>query len=310
MADIAGTQLAADRPQRGAPLPEGVFAWLLIVPALVFIGFIVAWPLVETIRLSFTDADLGGENYIGLDNYAKLFGSAKFYAIVGRTFYWMFLAVSLKLIMGLIGATLLNAAVPGKALFRILIMPPWVIPIAIGVIGWKWLYNGYFGLISGLLQEFGLVEDRIALLATKTSAFYSAIVTDVWVGTPMVTLFFLAAMQGVSRDLYEAAWVDGAGRWYRFRRITIPQIMPVIVSMALLSAIWTFNSFEIIWILTEGGPRGATTTLIIDTYEVAISSQRFGEGAARAVVIVFLLATFSLAYLFFLNRVNRHYGTK
>ena len=289
---------------------DAFFAWMLITPALLFIGFIVAWPLAETIRLSFTDARLGGENYIGLENYVDLFTDKGFYQIVGRTFYWMFLAVSLKLIMGLIGATLLNAAVPGKALFRILVMPPWVIPIAIGVIGWKWLYNGYFGLISGLLQEFGLVQDRVALLATKTSAFYSAVVTDVWVGTPMVTLFFLAAMQGVSRDLYEAAWVDGAGRWYRFRRITIPQIMPVIVSMALLSAIWTFNSFEIIWILTEGGPRGATTTLIIDTYKVAISSQRFGEGAARAVVIVALLAIFSLAYLFFLNRVNRHYGVK
>jgi multiple sugar transport system permease protein len=271
---------------------------------------IVVWPLVETIRLSFTDATLGGENWVGLQNYAALFGDPKFWQTVGRTFYWMALAVSLKLIVGLIGATLLNAAIPGKALFRVLVMPPWVIPIAIGVIGWKWMYNGYFGLISGLLQEFGLIQDRVALLATKTSAFYSAIVTDVWVGTPMVTLFFLAAMQGVSKDLYEAAWVDGASRWYRFRRITIPQIMPVIVSMALLSAIWTFNSFEIIWILTEGGPRGATTTLIIDTYKVAISSQRFGEGAARAVVIVVLLATFSLFYLWFLNRVNRHYGAK
>ena len=291
-------------------LSENVFAWLLIAPALVFIGFIVAWPLAETIRLSFTDATLGGESYIGFANYVELFNSSKFYDIVGRTFYWMFLSVTLKLIMGLIGATLLNAAVPGKALFRILIMPPWVIPIAIGVIGWKWMYNGYFGLISGLLMEFGILDERVALLATKTSAFYSAVVTDVWVGTPMVTLFFLAAMQGVSRDLYEAAWVDGAGRWYRFRRITIPQIMPVIVSMALLSAIWTFNSFEIIWILTEGGPRGATTTLIIDTYKVAISSQRFGEGAARAVVIVVLLAVFSLAYMIFLNRVNRHYGAK
>jgi multiple sugar transport system permease protein len=291
-------------------LSDSAFAWMLISPALVFIGVIVAWPLVETIRLSFTDATLGGENWVGLANYADLFGSTKFWQTVGRTFYWMVLAVSLKLIVGLIGASLLNAAVPGKALFRVLVMPPWVIPIAIGVIGWKWMYNGYFGLISGLLQEFGLVEDRVALLATKTSAFYSAIVTDVWVGTPMVTLFFLAAMQGVSKDLYEAAWVDGASRWYRFRRITIPQIMPVIVSMALLSAIWTFNSFEIIWILTEGGPRGATTTLIIDTYKVAISSQRFGEGAARAVVIVVLLAAFSLFYLWFLNRVNRHYGAK
>ena len=126
----------------------------------------------------------------------------------------------------------------------------------------------------------------------------------------MVTLFLLAAMQGVSKDLYEAAWVDGASRWYRFRRITIPQIMPVMVSMALLSAIWTFNSFEIIWILTEGGPRGATTTLIVDTYKVAIGNFKFGQGAARAVVIVILLAAFSGVYLFFLEKVNRRYGTK
>ncbi|WP_295074919.1 carbohydrate ABC transporter permease [Tabrizicola sp.] len=300
---------APERMQR-RELSERAFAWLLISPALLFILVIVVWPLAETIRLSFTDATLGGENFVGIANYAALFADPKFWQTVGRTFYWMALAVSLKLIVGLIGASLLNAAIPGKALFRVLVMPPWVIPVAIGVIGWKWMYNGYFGLISGLLQEFGLVEDRVALLATKTSAFYSAIVTDVWVGTPMVTLFFLAAMQGVSKDLYEAAWVDGASRWYRFRRITIPQIMPVIVSMALLSAIWTFNSFEIIWILTEGGPRGATTTLIIDTYKVAISSQRFGEGAARAVVIVVLLAAFSLFYLWFLNRVNRHYGAK
>lgn len=298
-----------ERMQR-RELSDRAFAWLLIAPAVLFILVIVVWPLLETIRLSFTDATLGGENWVGVANYTVLFADPKFWQIVGRTFYWMVLAVSLKLIVGLIGASLLNAAIPGKALFRVLVMPPWVIPIAIGCIGWKWMYNGYFGLISGLLQEFGLVQDRVALLATKTSAFYSAVVTDVWVGTPMVTLFFLAAMQGVSKDLYEAAWVDGASRWYRFRRITIPQIMPVIVSMALLSAIWTFNSFEIIWILTEGGPRGATTTLIIDTYKVAISAQRFGEGAARAVVIVVLLATFSLFYLWFLNRVNRHYGAK
>ncbi|RYI16567.1 MAG: sugar ABC transporter permease [Acetobacteraceae bacterium] len=306
---LVAENAAPDRMQR-RELSDQAFAWLLIAPALMFIAVIVVWPLLETIRLSFTDATLGGENWVGTQNYAALFADPKFWQIVGRTFYWMLLAVSLKLIVGLIGASLLNAAIPGKALFRVLVMPPWVIPVAIGVIGWKWMYNGYFGLISGLLQEFGLVQDRVALLATKTSAFYSAIVTDVWVGTPMVTLFFLAAMQGVSKDLYEAAWVDGASRWYRFRRITIPQIMPVIVSMALLSAIWTFNSFEIIWILTEGGPRGATTTLIIDTYKVAISSQRFGEGAARAVVIVVLLATFSLFYLWFLNRVNRHYGAK
>lgn len=310
MTEAAGLAVSKDSKAVRPVLSEAWFAWALIVPAMAFIAVIVAWPLVETLRLSFTNADMGGESWVGLANYEKLWGSARFAEIIGRTFFWMGLSVGLKLIMGLIGATLLNAAVPGRGLFRVLVMPPWVIPIAIGCIGWLWLYNGHFGLLSGVAQRIGLLDGPFEFLAYKNSAFYSAIATDVWVGTPMVTLFLLAAMQGVSRDLYEAAYVDGASRWYRFRRITLPQIMPVLVSMALLSAIWTFNSFEIIWILTEGGPRGATTTLIVDTYKTAIGNFKFGEGAARAVVIVILLAVFSLIYLFFLNRVNRKYGVK
>lgn len=310
MADIAALPANAALKAQRKGLSETWFAWVLIAPALLFIGVIVAWPLLETIRLSFTDASLAGETFVGLKNYADLMNSAKFYEIVGRTFFWMFVSVGLKLVVGLIGATLLNAAVPGRALFRILIMPPWVIPIAMGCLGWLWLYNGDFGIISGVARWLGITDGPFAFLAYKNSAFWSAIVTDVWVGTPMVSLFFLAAMQGVSRDLYEAAWIDGAGRWYRFRRITIPQIMPVIVSMALLSAIWTFNSFEIIWILTQGGPRGGTTTLIIDTYKVAIANFQFGAGAARAVVIVVLLLVFSLFYLWVLGKVNRKYGVK
>jgi multiple sugar transport system permease protein len=310
MVDIAAQPVRAALKARAKGLSEPWFAWLLITPALIFIGVIVAWPLVETIRLSFTDADLGSENWIGTANYEKLFASRKFLEVIGRTFLWMFLSVGLKLIIGLIGATLLNAAVPGRALFRALVMPPWVIPIAIGCIGWLWLYNGQFGFVSGMGQRLGIIDGPMEFLAYKNSAFYAAIVTDVWVGTPLVSLFFLAAMQGVNRDLYEAAWVDGAGRWYRFRRITIPQIMPVIVSMALLSAIWTFNSFDIIYILTQGGPRGGTTTLIIDTYKTAIGNFKLGEGAARAVVIVVLLSVFSLIYMTVLARVNKHYGVK
>ncbi len=310
MAELSAQASQPATDARSRSMSEGLFGWLLVAPAMIFIAVIVAWPLAETIRLSFMEAGLGGEKFVGLENYEDLADSRKFHQTVVRTFYWMFLSVGIKLVMGLIGATLLNAAVPGRALFRVLVMPPWVIPMAIGCIGWLWLYNGYFGVLSGVMMKLGITDGPFEFLAYKSSAFYSAVVTDVWVGTPMVTLFFLAAMQGVSRDLYEAAWVDGAGRWYRFRRITIPQIMPVIVSMALLSAIFTFNSFEIIWILTEGGPRGATTTLIIDTYKVAIGNYKFGEGAARAVIIVVLLAAFSLIYLFFLNKINKRYGVK
>ncbi len=310
MADIAAQSATSVVKASRRGLSEAWFAWALIFPAVAFIAVIVAWPLIETVRLSFTDADMGSENWVGLANYEKMLSSPKFLTTVSLTFFWMVLSVSLKLIVGLIGATLLNAAIPGRALFRALIMPPWVIPIAIGCIGWLWLYNGQFGFLSGMGQQVGLLDGPFEFLAYRRSAFYSAIVTDVWVGTPMVSLFFLAAMQGVSRDLYEAAWVDGASRWYRFRRITIPQIMPVIVSMALLSAIWTFNSFDIIWILTQGGPRGATTTMIIDTYKTAIGNFKFGEGSTRAVAIVVMLGLFSLLYMALLNRVNKYYGVK
>ncbi|MDC6447913.1 sugar ABC transporter permease [Alphaproteobacteria bacterium] len=280
-------------------------AYALIAPAAIYILVIVAWPLAETIRLSFTNSSLAGEEYIGFENYEKMLGSKKFNKIVIRTFVWMFFSVSLKLLIGLIGATLLNANLPGRSMFRVLIMPPWIVPIAIGMLGWLWLYNGYFGIIAGIGMRTGILDGPFGFLAYKQSAFISTIIADVWVGTPMVTIFFLAAMQGVPKDLYEAAYCDGASRWHRFFKITLPQITPVIITMALLSAIWTFNSFEIIWILTEGGPRGATTTLIIDTYKMALGNYKFGRGAARAVVVMILLTIFAAFYMTILLKINK-----
>ena len=169
-------------------------AYALIAPAAIYILCIVAWPLVETIRLSFTNSSLAGEEYIGLENYERMLESKKFHKIVFRTFLWMFFSVSLKLIIGLIGAVLLNANVFGKSAFRVLVMPPWVVPIAIGMLGWLWLYNGYFGIIAGIGMKTGILDGPYGFLAYKTSAFISTVIADVWVGTPMVTIFFLAAI--------------------------------------------------------------------------------------------------------------------
>lgn len=281
------------------------FPYLLLVPALLLVGVIAAWPMIETFRLSFTDASMRPtQEYVGFENYTKFF-NRDFWPVITRTLIWTALSVSLKLLMGLLGAVLLNAAVPGRAIFRVLIMPPWVVPIAVGCFMWAWLYNGQFGMISGLGQRFGLLGGPFEFLAYKNAAFVSTIVTDVWIGTPLVSLYLLAAMQTIPKDLYEAAWTDGASRLYRFRRITLPLLMPSITTMALLSTIWTFNSFEIIWILTEGGPRGSTTTMIIDTYKTAISRFRYGEGAARAVMILVCLMILSAMYLMLLNRLTR-----
>ena len=284
------------------------FPYLLLIPALVLTMTIVAWPLFETFRLSFTNASLRpGERYIGFENYIEIFED-DFWEVIARTFVWMGLGVTLKMIMGLVGAVLLNAALPGRAVFRLLVMPPWIVPVAIGVFMWTWLYNGQFGMISGLAQRIGLLSGPFEFLAYKQSSFIATIVTDVWVGTPLVTLYFLASLQSISKDLYEAAWTDGASRFYRFRKITLPLLSPAIFTMGLLSMIWTFNSFEVIWILTEGGPRGAATTMIIDTYKTAISRFRFGEGSARAVMILVSMSLFMAIYLIFMARAARKLG--
>lgn len=273
-----------------------IFAWLLLAPAIIYVAIIVAWPLIETFRLSFTDASLKKvTNYVGTRNYEKIFNGT-FLEVITRTFTWTFFSVLLKMVIGTCGAVLLNAAVPGRHLFRILTMPPWIVPMAIGIFMWGWMYNGQFGMISGLLQRFGLVDGPVAFLAYGNSAYWATIVTDVWIGVPMVTIYFLAAIQAIPKDLYEAAWTDGASRWTRFRRITLPLMAPAIITMSMLSLIATFNSFDIIWILTRGGPTGETTTMIIDTYNTAIGSKKYGEGAARAVVICIFLSMFCVAY--------------
>ena len=273
-----------------------IFAWLLLAPAIIYVAIIVAWPLVETFRLSFTDASLKKvTNYVGWRNYGKIFNET-FFDVIVRTFTWTFFSVLLKMIIGTCGAVLLNAAVPGRHLFRILTMPPWIVPMAIGIFMWGWMYNGQFGMISGLLQRFGLTDGPVAFLAYGQTAYWATIVTDVWIGVPLVTIYFLAAIQSIPKDLYEAAWTDGASRWTRFRRITLPLMSPAIITMSMLSLIATFNSFDIIWILTRGGPSGETTTMIIDTYQTAIGSKKYGEGAARAVVICMFLSLFCIAY--------------
>ncbi|SHM34661.1 carbohydrate ABC transporter permease [Roseibium suaedae] len=281
-----------------------IFAWMLLLPAVLYISAIVIYPLIDTVNLSFTNASLRKTyNYVGWLNYDKIFNET-FAAVIIRTFIWTFFSVLIKMIIGTFGAIMLNTAVPGRALFRILTMPPWIVPMAIGIFMWGWMYNGQFGMISGVMQNWGLVDGPVAFLAYGTTAFWATVVTDVWIGVPMVTLYMLAAIQAIPQDLYEAAWTDGAGRMYRFRRITLPLLVPSLITMSMISLISTFNSFDIIWILTQGGPSGSTTTMIIDTYKTAIGSYKYGEGAARAVLICIFLSIFCFFYFRVTNRLS------
>lgn len=282
--------------------------WLslvLMAPAVIYLALMVLWPLVNTVILSFSDASLRQTyQWVGLDNYRTLL-AGNFQDTLLRTLLWTLVAVMMKLLFGLCGALLLNTALAGRKLFRLLIIPPWVIPVAISMFIWGWMYNGQFGAISGLLQRTGLLEQPYEFLAFPVSAFFATAVADIWVGIPMVTLFLLAALQAIPEELYEAAWIDGAGRTYRLRRITLPLLWPALASMAVLSAIFTLNAFDAIWILTRGGPLDATSTLIIDAYRTGIGSFRFGLGAAKSIMTALITVLFALGYFLLLSGLKR-----
>jgi multiple sugar transport system permease protein len=263
---------------------------------------IIGYPLIETFRLSLTNTQLiGSGDFVGVDNFVALLGDSFFWHTLRRTVIWTIASVGLKTLVGLGGALLLNERFPGRNFFRTMVLPPWIVPLSISALAWSWLYNGQHGLINGVLLHLNIIQEPFELLASKTSAFVAAVVNDAWVGIPFMTIIFLAGLQAIPTDLYEAARVDGANRWRRFCYITLPQLRTVTLMATLLSSVWTFNSFDIIWVLTGGGPRDATTTLVVQTFRTAFGSFKFGLASALAVIIFMVLTIVSVIYFRFIS---------
>jgi|SaaInlStandDraft_4_1057021.scaffolds.fasta_scaffold42379_1 multiple sugar transport system permease protein len=272
-------------------------AYLCLLPTAVIMLGILGFPLIETVRLSVTNTKLiGTGDFVGIDNYVTLLSDPLFWRTLERTIVWTLVSVGLKTLLGLGGALLLNENFAGRTLARTLTLLPWIVPISIGAIAWTWLYNGQHGLINGILLHLHIIGEPFELLAGKTSAFIAAVINDAWVGTPFMAIIFLASLQAIPGDLYEAAHVDGANRLQRFRHITIPQLKQALLMATLLSSVWTFNSFDVIWVMTGGGPRDATTTLVIQTFRTAFGSFKFGLASALAVIVFVILAVVSVIY--------------
>lgn len=256
-------------------------AYLYLLPTAAIMLTILGFPLIETARLSVTNTKLiGTGDFVGIDNFGMLLSDPLFWRTLGRTIIWTLVSVGLKTLIGLGGALLLNEKFSGRSAARTLTLLPWIVPISIGAIAWTWLYNGQQGLINGVLLRLHIIGEPFELLAGKTSAFIAAVINDAWVGIPFITIIILAGLQAISGDLCEAARVDGANRWQRFRYITLPQLKLVLLMATLLSSVWTFNSFDVIWVMTGGGPRDATTTLVIQIFRTAFGSFQFGLASA------------------------------
>jgi multiple sugar transport system permease protein len=271
--------------------------WYML-PAAAFLTLFLAYPLVYGVALSFTDSKIGrpGE-FIGFENYIWLLGDPVFLMSVSNTVLFTILACIVKFAVGLYLALLLNKRLPFKALIRAIVLLPFIVPTALSAIAFWWILDSQFSIISWSLRGLGLIDQNINFLGDPTMARLSAVAANVWRGVPFIAITLLAGLQTVSPSLYEAASIDGASRWQIFSRITYPMLTPIIAVVMTFSVLFTFTDFQLIWVLTRGGPANATDLMATLSYQRAIQGGYLGEGAAIATAMIpFLLAAILISW--------------
>jgi multiple sugar transport system permease protein len=258
-----------------------------VTPALILLLLFLAYPLILGIWLGFTNALVGrrGE-FIGLGNYISLFKDALFWKVTYFTFLYTIAAVFFKLLLGFALAIVLNRDFRAKGFVRATVLLPWIIPTVLSAICFWWLFDTTFSGITWVLIKAGLISHKIDYLGDPLNAQICLIIANVWRGIPFFTIGLLAGLQTINPTLYEAASIDGAGGWYRFRHVTLPLVSPLLAVVTTFSAIWTFADFQLIWVITKGGPANATHLYGTLSFQRAIPGGQFGEGAAISAFIL------------------------
>jgi multiple sugar transport system permease protein len=271
---------------------------LFMLPAATLLLLFLTYPLGLGVWLGFTDTKIGrGGEFVGWENYAFLFGDSVARLSLFNTIFYTVIASILKFLLGLWLALLLNKHLPFKSFFRAVILLPWIVPTALSAIAFWWIYDSQFSVISWVLTRMGLIDEYINFLGDPWMARFSTIVANVWRGIPFVAISLLAGLQTISPSLYEAAAIDGATPWQQFRNITLPMLTPIIAVVMTFSVLFTFTDFQLIYVLTRGGPLNATHLMATLSFQRAISGGALGEGAALAIAMVpFLLAAILFSY--------------
>lgn len=280
---------------------------MLVMPAVILMLGVIVYPLILNIIMSFQKIlmmkpDLG-KPFCGFENYIKVLQDKVFWSSALRSLVWTASSVSAQMILGMSVALLLNASIKFRGVFRGLMLIPWVTPGVVAAMTWRWMYDGQFGIISHVLVLLGILEKPIVWLANVNTALPAVILEHAWKSFPFVAIMLLAAMQTIPDDLYEAASLDGAGGWHKFWNVTLPSIRSTVAITMLLSAIWAFNSFDVIWLMTEGGPAGRTDTLT--TYVYKATFMAFDLGKAAAIAVLMFIGMFFLVMLY-LRSIRRN----
>ncbi|MFN3481457.1 carbohydrate ABC transporter permease [Rhabdaerophilum calidifontis] len=271
--------------------------WFML-PAAAFLILFLVYPLGLGIWLSFTDARIGrGGVFVGLENYEWILGDSKFQLAVFNTLFYTFVASVLKFAIGLYLAILLNNHLPFKAFIRAIILVPFIVPTVLSAIAFWWIFDPQFSVLSWGLRKWGLISGNIDFLGDPWNARLSVIFANVWRGVPFIAITLLAGLQTVSPSLYEAATLDGASKWQMFRHVTYPILTPIIAVVMTFSVLFTFTDFQLIKVLTNGGPAGTTELMATMSYNTAILGGRIGEGAAISTAMIpFLLGAIMISW--------------
>lgn len=314
--------MTAEAKGRAAPPPyavswretvfnnRAVLAFLFMLPAAAILLAFLAYPLGLGVWLGMTNTTIGRSGvFIGFENYTWLFDDPVFWLSVFNTFLYTVVASIFKFALGMWLALLLNHHLPFKALLRAIVLLPWIVPTVLSAIAFWWIYDPQFSIISWSLVELGLIDEYIDFLGQPNAARASVIVANVWRGIPFVAITLLAGLQTIPPSLYEAATIDGASAWQRFRYITFPMLTPIIAVVMTFSVLFTFTDFQLIYVLTRGGPLNATHLMATLSFQRAIPGGQLGEGAAIAVAMIpFLLAAILFSYFGLQRRRWQHGG--
>lgn len=279
-------------------------AWLLMLPLLVVMTAVIGWPLVDTVRLSFTDAKLVGTEggFIGPANYIKMLTGSNFQRALVTTTWFAVISVAAEMVLGVLAALLLNQQFRGRTALRALMILPWALPTVVNATLWRLIYNPEYGALNAALTQLGLLDSYRSWLGEPGTALAALIVADCWKNFPLVALIALAALQAVPRNITAASLVDGAGPFNRFRFVIMPYLAGPLLVALVLRTIEAFKVFDIIWVMTRGGPANSTRTLSILVYQEAFSFQRAGSGASLALIVTLLVTILAAAYAALLRK--------
>lgn len=276
---------------------ESRSGYFFTLPTLLVVFSLIIYPLGYAIFISTQRTNLISEwEFVGVRYYAELLTDAEFLNSLRISLVFAFFVVVGNFVVGLLLAVILNQKIKFATVFKIILMLPWLLPEVVVALIWKWLFNPTYGLINYILNSIGIIDSDVSWFDSSTSALAGVIFVATWKGYPIVMIMMLAGMKNIPQERYEAAAVDGASRLQQFRHITLPGLRPIFLVTLILETAWWFKHFTIIWLMTSGGPAGATKVVSIDIYQQAFANFNFGLAAAESVIILSILLAASYIY--------------